>query len=470
MEAIPEGLSAFSPPPALRRVLAGLRGAGYEAFLVGGAVRDLACGAPSGALEFDLATDAHPDRVAALFGRVVDTGISHGTVTVVEDGQAFEVTTYRGRRPERGAPLPRDVGTMEEDLSKRDFTINAMAYDPMDRRLLDLHGGRRDLAAGVVRAVGDPDERFAEDPLRTMRACRFAARFGFRVDRATRRAIPRHLEAFRDVAVERIQGELSKILVSAHPRYGIELLRGTGLLRVILPELLEGLGMRQNRWHRYDVYHHVLHAVQAARPDLVVRLATLLHDVSKPATAAPSDKAPGEFTFYSHEVDGARRAREIGERLRFPAKVIDEVALLVREHQFVYTDEWSDAAVRRMLARVGEERFDALLAVREADIRGRGIAVEEGLENLAALERRVAALRSERPALRIRDLALDGRDVMRILGLGPSPLVGEALQHLLGEVLESPEANTPESLEARLRAWWRDRSSAEDEDPRNQDR
>lgn len=459
MEGIPAGLSSFSPSSALRRVLEGLRDAGHEAFVVGGAVRDLACGgAPA---EFDLATNAHPGRVAALFPRVVDTGVAHGTVTVVEDGHPFEVTTYRGRRPERGAPLPDDVGTIEEDLSKRDFTINAMAFDPLDRRLLDLHGGRGDLASGIIRAVGIADERFAEDPLRTMRACRFAARFGFRVDRATRRAIPLHLAAFRGVAVERVQAELSKILVSPHPRYGIELLRRTGLLRLILPELLEGLGMRQNRWHRYDVYHHVLRAVQAAKPTLVVRLATLLHDIDKPTTAAPSPKAEGEMTFYSHEVSGARRAKEICERLRYPTKVTEEVSLLVREHQFVYSDEWSDGAVRRMLSRVGEEHFDALVAVREADIRGRGVATEEGLENVAALEGRVRAMLSARPVLRIRDLALGGRDVMRLLGVGSSPLVGEALKHLLSEVLESPEANTQDSLEALLWEWWRSRPPVE---------
>lgn len=455
MEPIPPALSAFRPSPALQRILAGLRAAGHEAFVVGGAVRDLVCGGMP--TEFDLATNAHPARVASLFPRVVDTGIAHGTVTVVEDGSAFEVTTYRGRRPERGAPLPEEVGTIEEDLSKRDFTINAMAFDPLEGRLLDPQGGRGDLAARIVRGVGVADERFEEDPLRTMRACRFAARFGFRIDRATRRAIPRHLDAFQGVAVERIQAELCKILVSAHPRYGIELLRGTGLLRLILPELLEGLGMRQNRWHRYDVYHHVLHAVQASKPTLAVRLATLLHDVDKPFTAAPSPKAEGERTFYNHEVSGARRAKAICERLRFPSKVTDEVSLLVREHQFVYSDEWSDGAVRRMLARVGEERFDDLVAVREADIRGRGVAVEEGLRNVEALERRVKAMLAARPVLRIRDLALGGRDVMEILGVGPSPLVGDALQHLLGEVLEAPDANTRERLEQLLEAWWRSR-------------
>ncbi|HEY0840713.1 MAG TPA: HD domain-containing protein, partial [Vulgatibacter sp.] len=333
-------------------------------------------------------------------------------------------------------------------------------FDPLDRRLLDLHRGREDLDAGTIRSVGIADERYAEDPLRAMRACRFAARFGFRIERATRRAIPAHLEAFAGVAVERIQQELSKILVSAHPRYGIELLRRTGLLRLILPELLEGLGMRQNRWHRYDVYHHVLHAVQASRPSLPVRLATLLHDIDKPVTAAPSAKAEGETTFYNHELSGAARTKAICERLRFPSRLTDQVALLVREHQFVYSDEWSDGAVRRMLARVGEENFEALVDVREADIRGRGIAVEEGLQNVEALAARVRAMLEARPALRIRDLAIGGRDVMRLLGIGPSPLVGEALNHLLASVLESPESNTRETLESLLAAWWRERQPA----------
>ncbi len=456
MDALPQPLAAFEAPDSLLRVLRGLRSGGFDAWVVGGAVRDLLLGHMPH--EFDLATDARPEAVAAIFARVVATGIAHGTVTVVEDGAPFEVTTYRGGAGWAEGAAPSFVGTIEEDLAKRDLTINAMAFDPLGGRFLDPTGGRRDLEAHVIRSVGDPDDRFSDDPLRIMRVCRFAARFGFRIERRSRRAIPSHLPAFEGVAVERVQSELSKILVSDHPRYGVELLRRTGILALVIPELLEGLGMRQNRWHRYDVYHHVLHALNAAAPPLAVRLATLLHDIDKPTTAAPSPKGPGEHSFYNHEVSGASRAKAICERLRFPNKLCAQVALLVREHQFVYTDGWSDGAVRRMLARVGEENFDALVAVREADIRGRGVAVEEGLENIQALEARVRLLLASRPPLSPGDLAVGGRDVMEALGIPPSALVGEALGHLLAIVIEDPDLNQRDELLRRLHAWWLMRS------------
>ena len=430
-------------PGGVRRLLQTLTDQGHEAWVVGGAVRDQLLGLEP--VEWDVATSARAEEVAALFPRVIATGLRHGTVTVLLDGHPTEVTTYRG-----GAAWSGEegvfVGSIEEDLARRDLTINAMALDPLRSRFLDPAGGRADLQRRCIRAVGDPDERFDEDPLRPMRAVRFAARFGFVLERGTRRAMGRHAARLGGVAVERIQHELSRILLSDHPRYGIELLRRTGLLREVLPELLEGLGMRQNRFHRYDVYHHVLRALDAAPGELTIRLATLLHDIDKPRTAAPSEKSPGDLTFHNHEFSGAERAKEICLRLRFPNRVCEEVQHLVREHQFVYTDEWSDAATRRMIARVGRERLEPLMAVREADIRGRGFFVEEGLANLRALRERVDSLLREDAAFRIRDLDIDGADVMRTLRLGPSPRVGEALRWLLQQVLEDPSRNRREEL------------------------
>lgn len=442
------GLRRFAPPAPLLGILRTLRERGHEAWLVGGAVRDLLLG--DSPAEFDVATSARPEEVVAAFGRVVETGIAHGTVTVVEEGLACELTTYRAGRAYAEAGEEAFVGTIEEDLAMRDFTVNAMAFDPIDDRFLDPHGGLEDLRRRCLRAVGDPGERFREDPLRPMRGARFAARFGFRIERETRRAMPGIVEAFRGVAPERIGAELGKILVSPHPRYGLEILRRTGYLEVFLPELLEGLGLRQNRWHRYDVYHHVLNAVDAAPPDLVVRLAVLLHDIDKPKTVAPSTKAPGEFTFYGHEVSGATRAKRICQRLRFSKRIASEVELLVREHQFIYTDEWGDAAVRRMLARVGDS-FDRLLEVRRADILGHGRNIEESLENLRALETRARGLMAQKPALQIADLAIGGREVMQALGIPPSPRVGEILRALLDAVLEDPSRNEREALLELLR-------------------
>ena len=439
--------------PRVLLVLRTLAAAGHEAFVVGGAVRDAILGRP--VHEWDLATSARAEAVADLFPRVVATGLQHGTVTVVCERLPVEVTTYRGAGAYAGGQ-PRaveSVGTIEEDLAHRDLTVNALAWDPLSGRLLDPFAGRDDLRCRRIRAVGDARARFEEDPLRTMRAVRFASTLGFRLDRDTRRAIPPLLGRFAQVAVERIRHELTKILCGAHPRYGIDLLRRTGLLAHVLPELLEGFGLRQNRWHRYDVYHHVLRAVDAAPADLVVRLAALLHDVDKPRCAAPSPKAPGEHTFYNHEVSGAAHAKEILLRLRFPAKVCEEVALLVREHQFAYSDDWSDAAVRRMMARVGREHLSRLVAVREADVRGHGVHVEEGVANVRALERRVALLQEKELALDVRDLAVRGSDVMAALGTGPSPRVGEAMRWLLAQVLEDPSRNTREGLLALLRTW-----------------
>lgn len=435
-------LLRFAPPEPLLKIFRRLQQRGHEAWLVGGAVRDLLLGLEPA--EFDIATSARPEEVVSAFGRVIETGLAHGTVTVVEDGLACELTSYRAGRAyaEEGGAF---VSSIEEDLAMRDFTVNAMAFDLLALRFLDPHGGGADLSERCIRAVGDPRARFEEDPLRPMRAARFAARFGFRIDRATRRAMPDFIDAFQGVAAERIGAELEKILLSEHPRYGIEILRRTGYLAVFLPELLEGLGLRQNRWHRYDVYHHTLRALDAAPPDLVVRLAVLLHDIDKPRTVAPSAKAPGENTFYGHEVSGAERAKEICRRLRFSGRVAEEVALLVREHQFIYTEEWKDAAVRRMLARVGPS-FERLLEVRRADILGHDRHVEESLENLRALERRARSLMEEKPALQIRDLAIGGREVMDALDIGPSPEVGAALRYLLDAVLEDPSRNQRETL------------------------
>lgn len=448
-----EPLRPDSVDPRALQVLRTIAAAGHEAFVVGGAVRDALIGRP--VHEWDLATSARAEAIVRIFPKVIATGLQHGTVTVVCAKLPIEVTTYRGAGAYAGGQ-PREVesvGTIEEDLAHRDLTVNALAWDPIGGRLLDPWGGREDLRCRRIRAVGDARARFEEDPLRTMRAVRFASTLGFVLDKDTRRAIPPLLDRFAGVAVERVQHELSKILVGGRPRYGIELLRRTGLLQHVIPDLLEGLGMRQNRWHRYDVYHHVLRSVDAAPPVLGVRLAALLHDIDKPRTAAPSAKAEGEHTFYNHEVCGASHAKAILERLRYPGRICDEVALLVREHQFVYADDWSDGAVRRMLARVGTENIDHLLAVREADIRGRGHFVEEGLENVRALEARVRALQEKALALDTKDLAIGGKDVMDALGEGPSPRIGEAMRWLLAQVLDDPSRNTREALLALLKEW-----------------
>lgn len=453
----PKELLDLELPSFVRRVFEGLKADGHAVYLVGGAVRDRMLHRET--TEYDVATSARAERVMQIFPRVVPTGLQHGTVTVVEDGQPIEVTTFRGEDGYLDGRRPSEITFLQDieaDLARRDLTINAMAYDPLSSRFVDPYGGAQDLEKRLVRAVGDPKKRFTEDGLRIMRAARFASVLGFRVERATRRAIPEAIPTFRKVAVERIQVELTKMLLGPHPRYGLEILRRTAVLREVIPELLEGFGMRQNRWHRYDVYHHLLRAVNASIPKLTVRLATLLHDIDKPKTAAPSPRGgPSELSFYDHERSGSERAHAICHRLRYPTKVCTEVQVLVREHQFVYSKDWSDAAVRRMLARVGDGSFEDLLAVRRADVMGRGRAVEEGLEELRQLEERVAHVQARRPPLSASELSLDGKEVMQALGVGPSPLVGEAIRHLVEIVLEDPAKNTREDLLEALAAFGR---------------
>jgi tRNA nucleotidyltransferase (CCA-adding enzyme) len=437
-----------------------LRDAGFEAWLVGGAVRDLLRGAA--AKDFDVATSAQPADVTNVFGRkrTIPTGEKHGTVTVLteRDGekQHVEVTTYRGegaysdgRRPDQVV----FVRSLEEDLKRRDFTINAIAYDPIGDELRDPFGGQRDLAARLIRAVGDPLERFREDGLRAMRAVRFAAQLGFAIDPPTERAIPEAIDVFKKVSAERVRDELLKILSAKKPSIGLELMRTTGLLAASIPELLEGVGFHQNRFHKHDVWEHTLAAVDATalqgEPPWLVRFAALLHDVAKPRTAAPKEDAPSENTFYRHESVGAEMADVIGRRLKLANAERETILNLVGNHMFWYTPEWSDGTVRRFISRVGVEHIDALFELRAGDVRARGFGEQPGVE-LDELKARVAEELQKASALKINDLAVGGGDVMEVLGCPPGPIIGDVLRALLERVLDDASLNTRESLRALI--------------------
>ncbi|GAC1341712.1 MAG: HD domain-containing protein [Myxococcales bacterium] len=453
-------------PAAVLDVLRALRSRGKQAFLAGGAVRDLLrlagpCAhrepSPKPPSDFDVATDALPDEVQRLFPRTAPTGIAHGTITVLtRDGAGehkIEVTTFRGEGPYQDGRRPSSVtflGDIDGDLARRDFTVNAMAWDPLQPGLAGLRdpfGGVRDLERRILRAVGDPIARFAEDGLRPLRAVRFACTLRLALHPPTARAIASSLDTFARVAQERVRDELVKLLVRGAPASrGLRLLLRTGLLARIAPELTEGVGLAQNRWHAWDVWRHTLHCVDQAPADLVLRLAALLHDVGKPRSAAPAAGKPGENTFYKHELLGEELARTILERLRFPRREIDRVALLVREHNWHYLPEWTDATCRRVIARVSVAELPALYALRRADLRARGHAVEEGLQNQALLEERFGALLARPVALAVKDLAIGGKDLLGALALPPGPLVGRILAALLDRVLEDPSVNTRETL------------------------
>jgi tRNA nucleotidyltransferase (CCA-adding enzyme) len=432
-------------PGEVISVVRRLQEAGYEAYLVGGCVRDLVMDAEPG--DYDVATNARPDEVVRLFPRTAPTGMKHGTVSVLGERGRYEVTTYRCDGKYGDARHPDEVaftGNIKEDLARRDFTIGAMAYDPINEVFLDIFGGVQDFGDRVIRAVGDPAERFYEDGLRPLRAIRFAARFDFAVDPATFAAIPAVLDRVRLVSAERVRDEIMKMLEQApNPSYGFELMRESGLMELFLPELLDGYGVEQNKFHAYTVYlHNVYTCDNAPTEKPLIRLAALLHDVAKPQTRRERN---GKVTFYNHQVIGSRVAKKIMERLRFSKRDRDYVGHLVYHHMFGYTDEWTDSAVRRFIRKVGRAFVEDLFELRIADTIGSGRprAFPVYLEKL---KRRIDKELASQDAFNVKDLVVGGEEVMERLGIAPGPEVGNALKFLLERVLDEPALNRREKL------------------------
>jgi tRNA nucleotidyltransferase (CCA-adding enzyme) len=436
--------------PAIRDVIQRLQTAGHRAYLVGGAVREMLRGVAI--VDWDVGTSARPEEVMRLYPGAIPTGLRHGTVTVPTTAGPCEVTTFRvetgysdARRPDR----VEFVGDLERDLERRDFTVNAIAWDPVSDHLVDPFGGKADLAAGTLRAVGDPVARFREDGLRPIRAARFAATHGFAIEERTFRALGEARAEAARVAPERVRDELMKALGAPTPSRCFEVLRESGLLDLWLPELAECVAVPQNRYHAYDVYYHTLYTCDAApsgKP--VVRLAALFHDVGKPRTRVERDD--GDATFYNHQLVGEQMTVEAMTRLRFSRDLTERVAHLVRHHMFEYRSEWTDAAVRRFVRAVGVEHIADLFDLRIADNVGNG--TKHGFPHyLGELASRVDAVLRAQDALTVRDLAVDGSDVMRELGLPPGPRIGEILNRLLEEVLEHPSRNDRSRLLERIR-------------------
>jgi len=440
-------------PPDVLAICRRLRDAGHEAHLVGGGVRDMLLGRPPA--DYDVATDAVPETVIDLFGKTFakPTGLKHGTVTVVTDAKPprhVEVTTFRGEGAYLDGRRPSSVTyvkSLSDDLGRRDFTMNAVAYDPIADVVTDLFDGRGDLSRGLIRAVGDPVTRFREDGLRPMRAVRQAAQLVFDIDGPTKAAIEPTLDVFRKVSAERIRDELLKMLASPQPSRGLQLMRETGLLGEVIPELLEGVDCTQNRYHKHDVFDHTLHVVDQTEGDPIRRLGALLHDVGKPRARQPREGAPGEFSFFQHEYVGADMADAICRRLKLANAERERVVGIVKNHMFFYSREWTDGTVRRFVRRVGgHEALDDLFALRAGDVVGRGFGEDPETE-LGELRERVASVAAEDAALKVTDLAIGGADVMRILGIPPSREIGEILEKLLERVIDDPSLNTPEALE-----------------------
>jgi tRNA nucleotidyltransferase (CCA-adding enzyme) len=448
-------------PQNVRRVCRTLGTAGFKGWAVGGAVRDvlqaeMTGGDPRAAAascDWDIATTARPEQVKRLFKRVIATGIAHGTVTVRLDGVGYEVTTLRGEAAYSDGRHPDSVfyvDDLEADLARRDFTVNAMAYDPELDQLVDPFGGVEDLRGRLLRAVGDPAQRFSEDGLRVLRAARFVAVLELTLEPATKEAIRPSLESYRKVSAERIRDEWLKALKAREPSRAFRLMQEHGLLEVTAPELLRMVGCRQNRFHAYDVWEHTMRTLDACLPKPLLRLAALLHDAGKPASRAFNPEK-GDYTFYEHERLSRDVAAVLLPRLRFSKEECSRVQDLVFYHIVAYDGTWSDAAVRRWMRRVSPELVTDILELNRADVLAKGLDASAELERLAELERRVAGVLAECTALSVRELAVNGHDLMRELGLAPGPELGRILRELLELVTEEPALNERARLLERAR-------------------
>lgn len=412
-------------PPAVVEVLDTLRGHGHSAFLVGGAVRDLVMGRTP--KDFDIATSVRPQDISQLFPKVIETGIKHGTVTVLSGGYPVEVTTYRrGDNP-------------HADALARDFTINALLYDR--KELIDYTGGLTDIKAKLIRAVEDPIARFREDPLRMLRAVRFASQFEFTVELNTLQTVRELASMITKSAPERIREELVKILLTAKPSKGIKLLREAGLLAYILPELEACAGFNQdNPHHDKDILGHTLAVLDHTPPKPVLRLAALLHDIAKPLVFSRGEDGRGHF--YLHHLKGADLAGEILGRFKFDGATTEAVTLMVREH--MSRGKIGKPALKKLMARVGGPgNFEDLLELFRAD--EAGSAPPWDFSWIDSLQQTAAEIISNSEPLTVRDLAISGKDLLS-LGVKPGPVVGTILQELTELVIKNPELNTGEQL------------------------
>ncbi|MGB8225139.1 MAG: HD domain-containing protein [Polyangiales bacterium] len=423
-----------------------LRNAGESAWVVGGCVRDTLRGQQVN--DWDVATTALPAKVQQTFRRVIPTGIDHGTVTVLWKGGAYEVTTLRGEGAYSDGRRPDSVVFVEDidrDLARRDFTVNAIAYDPVEGRVVDPFHGLVDMRNKVLRAVGVPSERFQEDGLRILRGARFVATLDFDLDETTEAAFRGALDTFRKVSPERVREEWMKTMKARTPSRAFEVMRRTGILEVTYPELLEQVGCEQNQWHAYDVWDHTMRVLDESTGEPAERVAALLHDVAKPRTRARSDKT-NDWTFYHHERVGADMAAQWLRDYRFSNRERELIVGLIRHHLICYTSDWTDAAVRRFIKRVGTPNVEPLLRLGEADALGKGRNVEEELAALKELRIRIDRAVEEGSALSTEDLAIGGTDVIEHLDGRAGPRVGEILRNVLERVIEDPSLNTRDKL------------------------
>ena len=431
-------------PGKARHILRTLQAAGFEAYVVGGCVRDSLMGREPE--DWDVTTSARPEQVKALFPYTVDTGIKHGTVTVMLGKDGFEVTTYRIDGTYEDNRHPKEViytPSLREDLRRRDFTVNAMAYND-ERGLVDYYRGMEDMEIGVVRCVGVPEERFEEDALRIMRAVRFSAQLGFHIDSFTMKAIQKLSSSLLTISAERIQSELTKILTSPHPDY----LRGAyklGVTKIILPELDRAMETEQYHLHHiYTVGEHILHSLKWVDADKVLRLTMLFHDIGKPETLSKDED--GITHFHGHAKVSAEIADQIMHRLKYDNDTIGKVCRLVEYHDYGNNLEPDAAAVRRAINKIGEDAFPLLFQVKRADIYAQSDYLrEQKRERLEKWNQLYNEIKQKQQCVTLKDLAVSGADLIAA-GMKPGKALGDMLQRLLMLVLEDPSLNTKEKL------------------------
>ncbi|MDD3822913.1 MAG: CCA tRNA nucleotidyltransferase [Sphaerochaetaceae bacterium] len=436
-------MNRFPVPSRIRQFATRFHDAGFSLYIVGGAVRDQVIGRSTN--DYDFATDALPQQVVALFRNVVLTGIKHGTVTVLLRGESYEVTTFRTdgtyddhRHPEQ----VHFVSSLADDLSRRDFTINALAAHARTGEIIDLHGGMRDIEDKCIRAIGDPLLRFTEDALRILRGCRFSAQLEFSIEQTTLHAMYSLAHTLVSVSGERVRAELFKILDAGRPSVGLRAMQKCGALEVLLPELAEGASVTQKGNHRFDVLDHAIACCDAApRGKPLVRLAALLHDIGKPRSKAVS--SDGEVTFHQHEIISAQLAKGILDRLKCSNEEKSTVLNLIRNHMFHYTEEWTDGAVRRFINRVGCDAIADLFDLRRAD--RMAINGDSRFDDLVDFMKRIERVLAESSAMTVRELRINGND-LAALGIPRGPLMGRVLDMLLQTVLDDPSQNEPERL------------------------
>lgn len=429
-------------PENVKKLIETIEAAGYEAYAVGGCVRDSILGRIPD--DWDITTTAKPLQIKEIFRRTIDTGIKHGTVTVMMDKEGFEVTTYRIDGEYEDSRHPKDVTftlDITEDLKRRDFTINAMAYNER-RGLIDVFDGMKDIDRRIIRCVGNPKERFLEDALRMMRAVRFSAQLGYSIEEETKAAISKMAGNLKNISAERIQTELVKLVVSPHPDY-LRVCYETGITKIIFPEFNPCMITEQNHPHHcYTVGEHTLHSMKETKTDKVLRLAMLFHDIGKPMTKKTDDE--GIDHFHGHAKISEQIAETVLRRLKFDNDTIYKVSKLVLYHD--YDISISAKGVRRAIHKIGEDIFPYLLEVKRADILAQSdYHKEDKLCSLTELEMIYKQVMEAKECVSLHTLAVTGKDLIED-GMKPSKELGEVLNQLLEIVLENPERNNKEEL------------------------